>query len=383
MAATPAHGTGAPTARAADRERRARAFRLIRTGAALSIVALLVRFVVVPQWHDAVRALSLVSGVSSPLLLAGVALELLSLSALAGLTWTALDPVTRPGFLTVLRVDLAGVGVTNAIPGGGATSLAVRYRVLTRRNTPGSVVVAGITAEVVISNLTLGMLFALGLATSVAALPAAPYYRLAGAFVGGVFGTAATLLGLAALRPSRTVRLVRRLTCRLPGRASVRLTRSVAHTVRAVRALAASPWRFAAVMAFAAANWLLDVAALLVMFAAFGAHPPLAPLLLVYALANIVALLPVTPGGVGIVEGVMVPAFVALAMPHGVAVLGVTAWRLVEYWMPMPLAAASAAALAVRRPIARRGARVQHRVIVHARWDRGFSPRSHRWSHRS
>ncbi|MGN6197695.1 lysylphosphatidylglycerol synthase transmembrane domain-containing protein [Humibacter sp.] len=376
MAATPAHSPRAPTAKAGERERRGRAFLLIRTGLALSIVALLVRFVVVPQWHDAARALSLVSAVSAPLLLAGVALELLSLCALAGLTWIALDPATRPRFLTVLHVDLAGVGVTNAIPGGGATSLAVRYRMLTRRRTPGSAVVAGVTAEVVISNLTLGLLFALGLATSVAALPTAPYYRIAGAFVGGVFGTAAVLLGLAALRPSRTVRLVRAATGSLPGRASVRITRSVAHTVRAVRRLAASPRRFAAAVGFAVANWLLDIAALLVMFAAFGAHPPIAPLLLVYALANILALLSITPGGVGIVEGVMVPAFVALALPHGVAVLGVTAWRLVEYWMPMPLAALSAIALTVRGALARWSARVERGDTLYRGRDRGVYPRS-------
>ena len=57
-----------------------------------------------------------------------------------------------------------------------------------------------------------------------------------------------------------------------------------------------------------------------------------------YALVCLLALLPLTPGGLGIVEGVGVPVLVSFGTPHGVALVGVLAWRLFEFWLPIPLA---------------------------------------------
>ena len=56
-------------------------------------------------------------------------------------------------------------------------------------------------------------------------------------------------------------------------------------------------------------------------------------------MGSLVAMLPITPGGLGIVEGFMVPATVALGTTHPTALLAVLAWRLLEYWRPLPLAA--------------------------------------------
>ncbi|WP_460579383.1 lysylphosphatidylglycerol synthase transmembrane domain-containing protein [Humibacter ginsengisoli] len=333
----------------AEWEGRVSAARVIRLVVVVALAALLVVFVVMPQWRDAVHAIGVVSNVSAPLLLVGLGLELLSLCAYARLTSTALDPSSRPRFWRVARIDVAGVGISNSMPGGGPASLALRFHLLTRSGTPGSAAVGGITAEVVLSNLALGALFGTGLLSSVAALPSAPYYRLAGAFMVGVFGTAVGGLAFALARPAITLRAVHRVAKRLPGDRAGYVTRAFAQTIRAVRALAGNPRRFAAAVFWAATNWALDVASLWVMFAAFGTIAPLAPLVLVYALAAILALLPITPGGVGIVEGVMVPAFAAMGTPHGVAVLGVTAWRLVQYWMPMPLGAFAGASLMTHR----------------------------------
>ncbi|WP_160320840.1 lysylphosphatidylglycerol synthase transmembrane domain-containing protein [Arthrobacter alpinus] len=63
------------------------------------------------------------------------------------------------------------------------------------------------------------------------------------------------------------------------------------------------------------------------------------PLLTVYALGNILATLPLTPGGLGIVEGVMAPALVGFGIPAEIAVLGVIGWRLYQFWLPLPLGA--------------------------------------------
>jgi len=109
------------------------------------------------------------------------------------------------------------------------------------------------------------------------------------------------------------------------------------------------PRRLGRVALWASINWLGDAAALGVLLTAFGHPLPIPSLLFAYGLAAILNAVPLTPGGVGIVEGVLVPVLVGLGVPGSRAVLGVTAWRLVQFWMPIPLAAAAAATLLRRR----------------------------------
>jgi uncharacterized protein (TIRG00374 family) len=91
--------------------------------------------------------------------------------------------------------------------------------------------------------------------------------------------------------------------------------------------------------AFAIGNWLFDAGSFWMMLAAFGKPIGLGPLLTVYGVGSVLALLPLTPGGLGIVEGVMVPALIGFGVPHSPALLGVIGWRLFEYWMPIPAGA--------------------------------------------
>ena len=68
---------------------------------------------------------------------------------------------------------------------------------------------------------------------------------------------------------------------------------------------------------------------------AVGAHPRPALILLAYAVAGVIGLIPITPGGIGIVEASLA-GFLALAGLDGAeAVLATLAYRLVSYWLPM------------------------------------------------
>jgi uncharacterized protein (TIRG00374 family) len=129
--------------------------------------------------------------------------------------------------------------------------------------------------------------------------------------------------------------------------------RFVDDAVGSVAVLALDRRRFAAAVFWGAVNWLLDAAALWVLLAAFGYAAAPGQLLLVYGLVGILAIVPITPGGLGVVEGAMVPLLVALGSTSEVAILGVIAWRLLQFWMPMPLGALSALSL-LARPRARR-----------------------------
>jgi uncharacterized protein (TIRG00374 family) len=85
------------------------------------------------------------------------------------------------------------------------------------------------------------------------------------------------------------------------------------------------------------------------MLAAFGQPIEVGPLLATYGVGSLIAMLPLTPGGVGLVEGVMVPALLGFGVPHSAALLGVIGWRVFEYWLPIPVGGAAYASLRLSR----------------------------------
>jgi uncharacterized protein (TIRG00374 family) len=89
---------------------------------------------------------------------------------------------------------------------------------------------------------------------------------------------------------------------------------------------------------WAGANWVLDAASLWVFLAAFGHRLNVDELLVAYGFANLVGGLPVTPGGLGVIEGFLIPALVGLGAPTATATLGVLAWRAASFWLPIPVA---------------------------------------------
>jgi uncharacterized protein (TIRG00374 family) len=90
---------------------------------------------------------------------------------------------------------------------------------------------------------------------------------------------------------------------------------------------------------WATANWMLSAASLWVFVAAFGYRTDLDGLVVAFGLANVLAAIPITPGGLGVVEAVLTSALVGFGAPRGAAVLGVVVYRLVNFWLPIPLAA--------------------------------------------
>jgi glycosyltransferase 2 family protein len=69
--------------------------------------------------------------------------------------------------------------------------------------------------------------------------------------------------------------------------------------------------------------------------AAFGAHPPLVSTVAVYLAGAAVASVSPTPGGLGAMEAALVAGLTAVGAPTGPAVLGVLAFRLLTFWLPI------------------------------------------------
>jgi hypothetical protein len=101
---------------------------------------------------------------------------------------------------------------------------------------------------------------------------------------------------------------------------------------------------------WAAANWLLDCASLYVFLLAFGAHVSPIDVLVAYGLANILAVIPITPSGLGVIEITVIAILKGFGVPGGIAAAGVLSWRLVNFWLPIPFGGASYLSLRFGHP---------------------------------
>jgi hypothetical protein len=102
-------------------------------------------------------------------------------------------------------------------------------------------------------------------------------------------------------------------------------------------------------LAWASLNWLLDAGSLWCFVAAFGRFVNPVELFAAYGIANVAGALPVTPAGLGVVDSVTPLLLVSFGVTRNVATLGVLAWRLVNFWMPIPAGAIAYATLKVPR----------------------------------
>ena len=275
-------------------------------------------------------------GLSIPLAATALGLEavsLLSYSVMTLLVFGASVP-----FLTLLRIDLTTTGLSHAVPAGGATAAVLRMRLLQRTGLPRSDVLAGATVQATAANVVLGGVFVTGVALLLAGGVDASSYFVGAAVVIGValFALASGWLLLrrgsamanwVSMRGRRSRVLRGRKPDRLIRALSTRLADMVEHPSRPGR-----------VLGCAALNCLLDASVLWVMLAATGQRLELGPILVVYGLGNILAIVPLTPGGLSIVEGVMIPALIGFDVPSAAALIGVLGWRLWQFWLPIPVA---------------------------------------------
>jgi uncharacterized protein (TIRG00374 family) len=268
-------------------------------------------------------------------------LEAASLLAYAELLKVVLASMGQPAPRGLLqRATVAGLSLGRTLPGGNATALAMTVSSLRAAGLDGTRVTAGLAVGGALSSVVLAVL-----------LPAAALLSLTGGHGGGIAfgaaGMAAVVVAAAALaRPAvrradaagRLAARVARVVLRGPLRARVdpeAVGARVRRALEGVDRLARDRRALALAGGWAAANWLLDIAALTVVALTVGRGVPLVTLPLAYILAQWVAAIPLTPGGVGVVEAAMTATLVASGAPGGAATATVLGWRLVSHWLPI------------------------------------------------
>lgn len=97
----------------------------------------------------------------------------------------------------------------------------------------------------------------------------------------------------------------------------------------------------AATVLFALGDWVFDCGCLVCGFLAVGAPVPWRGLLLAYGAGQLAAQLPITPGGLGVVEGSLTVALVAFGGAELSTVSAVLCYRVVSFWGYLPVGWAS------------------------------------------
>jgi uncharacterized protein (TIRG00374 family) len=100
---------------------------------------------------------------------------------------------------------------------------------------------------------------------------------------------------------------------------------------------------------WAGLNWLLDAASLWSFVTAFGHFVDPIELFAAYGIANVLGAIPITPGGLGVIEASAATLLVSFGVTRNIATLAVLGWRLVNFWLPIPVGGVAYISLRVPR----------------------------------
>ncbi|HUZ19665.1 MAG TPA: YbhN family protein [Acidimicrobiales bacterium] len=234
-------------------------------------------------------------------------------------------------------ISLAGNAIQNSLPGGLAFFYVYNFRQYRRFGADD--VLAGWTVVAVnaVSFVTLSAVAAVGVAL---ALSSGNAYDLVEAILG--IAIAASLVVITWAERARLLShaswLVR-LSQRLFHWPSPRLTPDQVVTAWMGRMGAIAPSRrnWARAVAMGLGNWVADCGCLALSFMAVGAGVPWRGLLLAYGAGQLASTMPFTPGGLGVVEGSLTVALVTFGGGEFSTVAAVLVYRLISYWLMLPV----------------------------------------------
>jgi hypothetical protein len=324
-------------------------------GMAAQVLALVLVtwLLVVPQLHGSLGSLHLLFHVGNSWVLLAIVAELASLGFYTLVTRAMLPREARPPLQRVARIDLSAIALGHCLPDGGAAGTALGWRLLTAEGVPSAEAAFAKVAQGLGSAIVLqGLLFACYAVGSM----------MSGFSRWEVVPAAASviILSLAVL----TVYGVRRIGFRRRVGSAVRripwcgskLATLLAgiyrrHLVEQLRSIIGDRRALVLTVSWAAANWAFDALALWASLRAYGASLGLEALAVVFGVQALAAWLPITPSGLGISEALIIPALIAFGSPRSAVVLGILTWRVLAYWLPIPIGALAFGSLrAFNRP---------------------------------
>ncbi|MCU1461645.1 MAG: hypothetical protein JWO37_1720 [Acidimicrobiales bacterium] len=271
------------------------------------------------------------------------ALAIVSFAAVQRVLLAAGGTPVRMGPLTA--ITLAGNALQNSLPGGAAVASVYAFRQFRTRGADD--VLAGwiLVAVSLLSGVTIALIAAVGVALSAGQASANDLIGVVVAtLVIAVVSAIAVRRGAVPAIAGWAIRAGKRVTGRPKGDAQDVIDGAVdrLRTVTPTR----HDWAIAGGMAMG--NWIWDCGALAFAFLAVGSAVPWRGLLLAYGAGMLAANLPITPGGLGVVEGSLTIALVAYGGAQAPTVAAVLLYRIVSFWALLPIGWTAVGGLAWR-----------------------------------
>jgi len=237
----------------------------------------------------------------------------------------------RAPWTPLVKLSFASQAITNSLPIGNAVASVYGFRWFRRFGADNTLAVWALAGTLVAATVSLSLLAVAGLGVAAqegASLDLVPV----------LIGTFLVTLGIGSLfvyeRPFHAVLSgVVKTSVAVTGRPrgdTVELINRITAWMTAVRL---SWTEIGRIIGWGLLNWVLDCACFAMMFLALGAPIPWKGLLLAYGAGQLAATLPITPGGLGVVEGSITVALVAFGGPEASTAYAVLLYRLISFWM--------------------------------------------------
>jgi hypothetical protein len=237
----------------------------------------------------------------------------------------------RAPWSPLFKLSFASQAITNSLPVGNAVASVYGFRWFRRFGADNTLAVWALAGTLVAASVSLSLVAILGLgiaANEGASLDLVPV----------LIGTFLIMLGIGSLfvyeRPLHAVVAgALRISVTLTRRPRGDTTKQIERIMAWMTAVRLSWTQIGRIVSWGTFNWLFDCACFAMMFRAIDAPIPWKGLLLAYGAGQLAATLPITPGGLGVVEGSITVALVAFGGAETSTAYAVLLYRLISFWM--------------------------------------------------
>lgn len=269
-------------------------------------------------------------------LLIGIGLEAMSLLAFGLLEKRLLRCGGVSGSTArFTAISFAAGAIASSLPAGPLVASAFNFRQFRRLNASEPLAAWALLATLVFSALGLALLATAGV---VMAERQSSTLDLIGVTIGVLVIAIAAVTAVYQRRAlAGMVEWVIGTARRLTGHQQASKPSPAAGFVASMSHISLDHDDLAVALGWATANWVFDCGCLVFSYLSVGAAVPWRGLLLAYGAGQLAANLPITPGGLGVVEGSLVIALVAFGGGRLSTVAAVLLYRIVSFWGYLPV----------------------------------------------
>ncbi|MGD0592815.1 MAG: YbhN family protein [Acidimicrobiales bacterium] len=346
--------------------------RFLRRGATIIVMILVLEYLVIPKLTVAFshKSLHRLEAVNPWLIILAFGLEVISLFAYAELTVVVLPPNSL-SLSKAWRINLASLTVSHVIPAGTAGGTTLSIRLMTSEGLSVTDVGFATAIEGIGSAVLLNVMLWLAIVISIPFNGFNPTYVTVAIVSVLLLGFFAALIAGFSSGEGWAVKALRKLARRVRFIPEEKLERAVRQIAERLQAAAKNPELIRRGVAWAAANWLFDAACLYICL--WALHYPMNPVdvFVAYGVGNVLAAIPITPGGLGITEGGVIAVLTAFGVPVGIGTLAVIGWRFFNFWLPIPVGAVAYLTLTGERGVSLR----ERRTVLSSMTEVARNPR--------